>query len=334
MTMHAPVSMVVDDSRLARAALVRVLEKAGYPTPITVSSGVEALKWLEDAAGEEGQAEIDLIITDIVMDGVTGIELCRRVKQDHRFANIPVIMVTQKDDMAILGEAFAAGANDYLTKPIHEVELAARVRSALALKAETDRRRAREAKLLRLAARLAMYNRRLRGLSNQDGLTGMANRRHLDRVLEREWTRAQRYNRELAVIMVDIDHFKAYNDRFGHLTGDDCLRQVARTLADGVKRGADLVARFGGEEFCILLPETNAAAAMALAEHLRRRVEDLRLSHPDSPVAPVVTVSLGVATAVPRAGSDPSELLERADLALYQAKKLGRNQCRLHGAGG
>jgi len=333
MTMQAPVIMVVDDSRLARAALVEVLAKAGYHTPIAAASGAEALGKLEAAWPDAGGAAMDLIITDIVMDDITGIEVCRRVKQDRRFSDIPVIMVTQKGDMAILSQAFAAGANDYLTKPINEVELTARVRSALALKAETDRRRAREAKLRRLATRLAMYNRRLRGLSNQDGLTGVANRRHLDRVLEREWRRAQRHDRELAAIMVDIDHFKAYNDRLGHLAGDDCLRQVAQALAEGVKRGADLVARFGGEEFCILLPENNATAAMALAEHLRRRVEALGLPHPDSPTAPLVTVSLGVATAVPRAGSQPIGLLERADLALYQAKQRGRNQCRLHEAG-
>lgn len=334
MTMQAPVIMVVDDSRLARAALVEVLERAGYPPPITAASGAEALEKLQVPLAKDGEAGVDLIITDIVMDGVSGLDLCRQVRRDRRLVDIPVIMVTHKDDMTILGEAFAAGANDYLTKPIHEVELTARVRSALALKAETDRRRVREARLMRLAARLAMYNRQLRELSNQDGLTGVANRRHLDRILEREWNRALRYNRELAAIMVDIDHFKAYNDRLGHLAGDDCLRQVARTLADGVKRGADLVARFGGEEFCILLPETNAAAAVALAEHLRRQVEALQLARPDSPTCPVVTVSLGLAVETPQAGGRPAGLVERADLALYQAKKCGRNQCRLHGAGG
>ncbi|MCA1906203.1 MAG: diguanylate cyclase [Desulfarculus sp.] len=333
MTMQTPVIMVVDDSRLARTALVEVLEKAGYRAPITAASGAEALEKLEAAWTEEGGAAMDLIITDIVMDDISGIEVCRRVRRDRRFGDIPVIIVTQKDDMAILDQAFAAGANDYLTKPINAVELTARVRSALALKAETDRRLAREARLRSLASRLAMYNRKLRGLSNQDGLTGVANRRHLDRILKREWSRAQRHKRELAAIMVDIDHFKAYNDRLGHLAGDECLRQVAQALAEGVQRGVDLVARFGGEEFCILLPENNATTAMALAEHLRRRVEALGISHPDSPTARVVTVSLGVATAAPRAGGQPVELVESADLALYQAKQRGRNQCRLHGAG-
>lgn len=333
MTAQAPVVMVVDDSRLARESLARILEEAGYPAPMAVASGSEALERLVMVSYNGSPPDVDLIITDIVMEGMSGIEVCLRVKRDVRLADIPVIMITAKEDMVSLREAFAAGANDYLTKPINKIEMLARVRSALALKMETDRRRAREAKLRRLAIRLATLNRKLRAWSNQDGLTGVANRRFWNDLLEREWSRALRHGRSLAVIMVDIDHFKAYNDHLGHLAGDDCLRQVARALAGGVRRGSDLLARFGGEEFCALLPETSAQEALSLAEMLRKAVEGLGLAHPESSVGPMVTVSLGVATAVPENDDQATDLVKKADLALYQAKQRGRNQCRLHGAG-
>ena len=172
---------------------------------------------------------------------------------------------------------------------------------------------------------LASANEKLTSLSYLDGLTGLANRRHFDETLQREWSRAARSGGDLAVVMVDVDHFKKLNDLLGHPEGDRCLREVAQVLATGVARAGDLVARFGGEEFVVLLPQTSPEGAAHLAEELRQRVEALALANPGSPFR-VVTASFGVATAVPRDGGTPAELLAAADEALYDAKSAGRNR--------
>lgn len=320
--------LVVDDSHLARSAIMDILRRAGYGQLEEAASAEEAFVALAGAHAS-GQG-FDLVLLDIIMEGQSGIEVCRDLKQDDGLRDIPVIMVTARVDLESLREAFAAGANDYIAKPIGEVELLARVRSALALKAETDRRKAREVKLHDLAAKLSAANRQLRARSNQDGLTGVANRRHFDEALAKEWGRCLRHGQPLAAVMVDVDHFKAYNDSLGHLAGDDCLRRIAQTLAQGVRRPGDLVARYGGEEFVVLLPETDGPAALALAEGLRLTLQNLKLPHPRSGVAPVVTVSLGVAALPPVAGQDAAHLVKLADQALYQAKDGGRNRCVLH----
>ena len=183
-------------------------------------------------------------------------------------------------------------------------------------------------------ARLRRANRRLSRLSARDGLTGVANRRRLDRSLVMEWRRAGRTETPLSLLMADIDFFKDYNDLHGHQGGDACLRQVAEALAGCLKRAGDLVARYGGEEFAILLPATDAAQAMATGEKLRAAVEALQIPHGGSSAGPWVTLSLGAATARPRTGLRPRTLLERADRALYQAKREGRNRvCALEETG-
>jgi diguanylate cyclase (GGDEF)-like protein len=167
-------------------------------------------------------------------------------------------------------------------------------------------------------------NRKLASLSLTDGLTGIANRRYFDDYLTQEWKRTQREKQPLSLIMVDIDHFKAYNDYYGHQAGDDCLRQVARLLQTVVARPGDLVARYGGEEFALILPQTQNGAKK-LGECCRATVAGSKIPHHASPVRPVVTVSVGVATMTPAVGEEPSRLVKTADQALYRAKLLGRN---------
>jgi diguanylate cyclase (GGDEF)-like protein len=169
-------------------------------------------------------------------------------------------------------------------------------------------------------------NRILERVSNQDGLTGIANRRYLDAFLEREYRRCARAREPLAVILGDIDHFKGYNDTYGHLAGDECLKRVAETLAACLKRPGDLAARYGGEEFVLALPETNLQGAYALAEAARAAVEALGLPHGASSAAAVVTVSLGVASRPALSHGEPSEIVALADAALYAAKAGGRNR--------
>lgn len=163
-------------------------------------------------------------------------------------------------------------------------------------------------------------------MSMIDGLTGLANRRHFDEIFEREWRRGFRDQSLLSVVMIDIDYFKKYNDRYGHQAGDDCLRTVGQSLADTIKRPGDFIARYGGEEFVVILPSTELENARSIAESMRGNVSDLRLSHEDSLVAPVVTISAGVTSDVPAKDSSPDGLIKKADEALYKAKDSGRNR--------
>jgi diguanylate cyclase (GGDEF)-like protein len=175
-------------------------------------------------------------------------------------------------------------------------------------------------------AELQIANKRLEELSRVDGLTGIANRRRLDEELDREWKRMLREKRPLSVVLCDIDHFKLYNDTYGHGGGDECLIRVANAIKDSVNRPGDLTARYGGEDFCLVLPETSGMGALQIAELVRKNVYELHMEHKSSPMAEVVTLSLGVATLIPDIGSHPSVLLEAADRALYQAKGNGRNR--------
>ena len=177
-------------------------------------------------------------------------------------------------------------------------------------------------------AELATVNDQLGQLSRQDPLTKVANRRRLDEAFEEEWRRALRQGKPLSFLLLDVDHFKAYNDHFGHQLGDACLEAVARAVHDAHSRAGEVVARYGGEEFGVLIPGVTHRDALASAEHDRQRVVDLALPHPSSDAGRVVTVSIGVASAQPGDGSTPADLVGAADRALYRAKREGRNCVR------
>ena len=191
-----------------------------------------------------------------------------------------------------------------------------------------------EARVLERTQALAEANNRLQALSNSDGLLGIANRRHFDTRLNAEWRRGAREHRPLSLLMIDVDHFKLYNDRYGHPAGDACLQAVARAAGTpmAMKRATDLLARYGGEELAVLLPDTPAAGAWAVAGEIQRAIAALQLPHSDSPVAPTVTVSIGTATLLPTPTGRPAELLAAADAALYSAKAMGRNRIVAHAA--
>ncbi|TVQ36487.1 MAG: diguanylate cyclase [Spirochaetaceae bacterium] len=180
------------------------------------------------------------------------------------------------------------------------------------------------ANVRRIEELLAERNR-LEGLTFRDGLTGISNRRHFDITLAKEWTRTQRHSQPLSVIMADIDDFKAYNDNYGHLLGDQALRQVAQTLHQGLHRSSDFVARYGGEEFAVILPSTTGDGAARIAEAMRAAIEQLRITHGYSSASPVLTVSFGVATTVPHRDCTSDTLMAAADQALYRAKQACRN---------
>jgi len=293
-----PTVLIVDDEPTNVQALAKLL-KSDYRIQVA-NNGEKAL------AIAQGSEQPDLILLDIQMDGLDGYEVCRQLKEDPATSTIPVIFVTGQDTVSDEEKGFKLGAVDYISKPFYPTIVRARVGTHMSLKIKTDL---------------------LEQISMLDGLTGIPNRRYFDEQFQKEGARALREQLPFSLIMMDIDHFKGYNDNYGHGAGDDCLQKVARTLTSTLSRPMDMIARYGGEEFVALLPGTDSAGAAKVAEDLRNAVESLAVTHEYSSVANVVTLSLGVATMNSDADQKMlSELLKRADVALYQAKEGGRNR--------
>ncbi|WP_152225127.1 PleD family two-component system response regulator [Pseudomonas sp. SCB32] len=277
------------------------------------------------------QIKPTVILQDLVMPGADGLALVRDYRTNVATRDIPIIVLSTKEEPSVKSAAFSAGANDYLVKLPDAIELVARIRyhsrSYLALLQRDEAYRA----LRESQQQLLETNLVLQRLMNSDGLTGLSNRRHFDEYLEMEWRRAQREQTQLSILLIDVDHFKIYNDTFGHVQGDEALRQVAGAIRASCSRPSDLPARYGGEEFVLVLPGTSPGGARLLAEKLRRSVEDLGIAHElPHPGAPL-TISIGVATVTPQAGQPCRQLIEMADQALYNAKHGGRNQVGIAG---
>ncbi|HKQ61589.1 MAG TPA: diguanylate cyclase [Candidatus Polarisedimenticolaceae bacterium] len=282
----------------------------------------EPFEILEARDGEAGLAlaarhNPDVILLDLRLPGADGISVARRLKGDGRTRNVPLILLTACRDLESKVEAFAAGADDYVTKPFEFAELDARIRSML---------RRREA-LMALEATvhdLTSTNEQLELRLMVDEKTGLYNFREFQRRLREEWERAERYATPLSLVFLDVDHFKQVNDRWGHPAGDRVLREFA-TLVAGGARTSDFAARYGGEEFAIVLPHTDAPMALRVAERIRLAVRDFRFLRDESPTR--ITVSAGVATYPSTPGLDSVDALVRAaDAALYRAKDLGRDR--------
>ncbi len=255
------------------------------------------------------------------MPGMDGFEVARRIRQLEQAGEwTPIIFLTARTSDEDLEKAIAVGGDDYLIKPVSETVLAAKVRAM-------QRIAQMRYSLLVLTRKLDEANQELTRLSSLDGLTAIANRRQFDETLQREWRRASRQGKPVSLLFCDVDYFKQFNDGYGHQVGDECLKAVARTLKDVLRRPADMVARYGGEEFSAVLPDTDVAGALLVAESLRAAVEALGITHRFSRAAKVVTISVGVATAVPaRHDGSPMPRLKMADEALYVAKENGRNR--------
>ena len=288
--------LVADDDAINREVLGELL-KPEYPV-LLAKNGAQAL---ERAARHAP----DLILLDVMMPDMDGYEVLRRLRADPQTAHIAVIFISGLDRPEDEANGLKMGAADYITKPFNPSVVMARVAVHL---------------------QVVRQRRMLERLANIDGLTELANRRRFDEIYEREWQRARRSGQPLSLALLDIDSFKQFNDRYGHPAGDRALRAVARLAAAGMRRPADLAARYGGEELVLLMPETDAAAAHALVAGICEGIAQLMIPHEASTVAPVLTVSVGGATLLAGSQEQSAGLFEAADTHLYRAKQSGRNR--------
>ncbi|MCP3978910.1 MAG: diguanylate cyclase [bacterium] len=306
--------LVVDDEDTLRTVISQVLIEDGHDVA-AAASAEEALELFRENP-------FPLVITDIIMGKMSGLELLREVKELE--SETLVVVMTSHASLETACEALRHGAYDFLVKPFDEIDLVSAV-----VKRATDRIdliRANQDLMQRLksyATDLERLNEQLKSMANRDGLTGLFNRRYLNEALEREFSRSGRHAREFSLVLLDVDHFKHYNDTHGHLAGDEALRTVAEVLQERCRKST-IAARYGGEEFVLLIPETDKEGAEYFAGMIRGIVEEHAFPGEDSQPLGKVTVSMGVAT-FPEDAADITGLIDCADKALYQAKKAGRN---------
>ena len=306
--------LLVDDDTGSIQLMARILGNVG--TLRFATNGADGLRLARESTP-------DLILLDTEMPGMSGFEACQALKADPGLKDTPVIFVTSHSEDAFEVSGLDLGAADFIAKPVSAPLLLARVKTQLRVKHMSDE---------------------LRRIATIDPLTGVANRRRFDESLEREWRRGQRSNEPLALLMIDVDHFKLFNDRYGHPMGDACLCFVAKALGRTTLRPGDLVARYGGEEFAVLLPQTSRGGAEHVARSILDAVKALAIAHDASLTAPYVTVSVGIGCyddeseqPIPgpqvgralRARRLAVDLLNAADRALYGAKRAGRAQAWL-----
>lgn len=298
---------------MKRGARPRVLIADDQPSNILLVT--QALKDLCDVEAATTGPEIlertaaggvDLVMLDVEMAGIDGVEVCRQLKNDPRTSTIPVILVTARDGSTDEAQGFAVGAVDYIPKPIHPLVVRARVRTHLELKNARDQ---------------------LQQLASIDALTGIANRRRFEELYDTEWRRATRGNRWLSLAMADVDDFKAFNEAYGHLASDQCLRAIAGAVNGITRRPGELAARYGGEEFALIFPEIDAQVMPRIMIALLDGIAALGIEHNVSRAGPFVTVSVGAISVRPSRDLTAREALEAAERLLHDAKKGGRDRC-------
>jgi len=304
--------LVVEDSPTQGNQTKHDLEQLGYEVR-WVTSGIEALKWAR-------QDPPDLVVLDVVMDDLDGFAVCRWLKLHSTTRDIPVVMLTMRGDVEDRVHGLQIGADDYLPKPFSTRELEARIFASL-------RNRTTQTELAERNRQLESMLHHVESLAITDPLTGIFNRRRFSDVLRREVAVTRRYRNSLAMLMLDLDHFKAVNDRFGHDAGDDVLRSVANTLT-GSLREVDLAARYGGEEFAVIMPQTSKVNAAIVAERIARQIAQIVHSFDGEKVT--LTASIGVSEMADLQQATAENLVKAADIALYEAKRTGRNRIVLY----
>ena len=296
MEFKKPTILVVDDMTTT-LLLLHDLLKDTYEVKIA-KSGTKALEILESPN------DIDLILLDIEMPDINGYDVCKRIKNNETIKNIPIIFITGRTSQEDEEYGLNLGAIDYITKPFNKAIVKLRIKNYLDLKIKND-----------MLEKLSMY----------DGLTNIRNRRFFDETFEKTFNEIKRDKKSLAVLMIDIDFFKPYNDNYGHGQGDETLRKVAKALEKTIKRASDFVARYGGEEFVILLKDINKDGVEAVANNLLNAVRELKITHEFSKIENYVTVSIGASYYNSSSDITKLELLLKADETLYNVKNSGRN---------
>lgn len=316
--------LLVDDTPDNLRLLSNMLSRQGYEVR-SVINGQMALM------GVRAEPP-DLILLDINMPQMNGYEVCQQLKGDEQTADIPVIFISALDDVIDKVRAFTIGGVDYITKPFQLEEVLARVENQLTLrrlqrllKAKNEQLQREIEEHQRVEMALQAANEKLKHLAITDELTQVVNRRFFYQYLQQQWAILAEAKQPLSLILCDVDHFKSFNDTYGHLAGDECLRQIAQAIRSTLKRGPDLVGRYGGEEFILLLPYTDATGAFEVATEVLAAIQALKIKHEYTSETGYVTVSLGVSTVIPDHTENPENLIKVADTALYAAKAQGRN---------
>lgn len=318
--------LIVEDTKYERTIMKDVLQKAGHKDIVTAVSANHAFEIL----GLNGKPpvrplDVDCILMDLVMPDVDGIEACKRIRDCDCYLKIPIIMVTAMHDGELVKHALEAGANEYVKKPINDIELTARVSTILKLKKEKDELEKRQFQLGNTVDILKRSNEELKELIQFDSLTGVPTKVRFEQQFCVEWRRAMRNKTPLALIMLDIDYFKAFNKHYLTKKGDVCLKEVAKRLKAAIKRPADLLVRYGDDDFAIMLPDTDQKGALIVAEGLKKAIKEMAIANEKSLVSKRLTISIGVAAFYPSEKLNPSLMIEGALKALENAKLGGRN---------
>jgi len=304
--------LVVEDSKVTVKVLTGYLAGMGVENPLVAETGAQALRIFR-------REHPDIVLLDARLPDIDGFEVARKIRQAEQGEEwTAIIFLTAMNSDEDLARGIAAGGDNYLVKPVSETVFHAKVRAM-------QRLVGMQRNLVEVTHQLDAANAELQRLSTTDALTGIANRRALDDFLSREWRRCQRMEKPLSLVMLDIDYFKLFNDKYGHQAGDDCLQQVAAQIARAAPRASDLAARYGGEEFMLVLGETDLDGALWMAERVRQMIGDLKVVHYATD-SKFVAVSCGVVSVVPDGKHSIETLIESADAALYQAKRGGRDR--------
>lgn len=311
--------LIAEDDAVSLKILQRSIEKLGHER-LTAEDGEEAWELYQETP------DVDVIISDWMMPGIDGPELCRRIRNEDRSGYTYFIFLTALGDKEHLLKGLEAGADDYLSKPLDRDELQVRLIAA-------SRVTGLHRRLAEQNEELEELNSRLADQARTDPLTGLGNRLRMEEDLKVLRARAERYNQTYCAILLDIDRFKSYNDAYGHQAGDEVLKKVAATIETHCRSG-DTAYRYGGEEFLVVLPAQTQESGVAMAERLRRAIEELDISHTTKDPPQVLTISAGVAATAQQREKDPESLIEEADEALYEAKKAGRNRVAPKSANG
>jgi len=311
--------LIVDDTEANLIALAAILEGEDVNL-LQARSGNEALKIILTN-------KIDIILLDVQMPDMNGFEVAEILRSNNKTKNIPIIFITaiSKEEEYIF-KGYEIGAVDYLYKPIKNELLKSKIKVFLRLNKQAKIIEEKNCKLEKIIKELKEKKEEISRLARLDGLTGVYNRRVFDENFDNEWSRCFRNKKEISMVMIDIDYFKQYNDTYGHLEGDDALKKVAKEIVKTVGRSYDEVFRYGGEEFVVLLPETDYQGAFFIAENIRKNIEKLKIEHSGSTILNYLTISLGLSTCTPNDKNDKMSLLDVADKKLYEAKRGGKNK--------